>query len=118
VTGLSHRTDRVMGIEAGADDFLTKPVDKEEMLARVRSLLKLKDHVDQLEQAEAVLFSLALSIEAKDPCTEGHCWRLAEYATVLGKRLRLPDDQIVALRRGGIVHDIGKVAIPDRILQM
>ena len=116
VTGLDNTEDRVQGIECGADDFLNKPANKEELLARVRSLLKLKYFTDELEQAETMLFTLALSIEAKDPHTEGHCQRLSTYSVVLAKRLRLPEEQCEALRQGGIIHDIGKVAVPDHIL--
>jgi len=116
VTGLSATQDRVRGIEAGADDFLSKPVDRNELMARVRSLLSLKAHVDELESAETVLFALAQSIEGKDPYTEGHCGRLADYSARLGERIGLPPEQITALRRGGIVHDIGKVAVSDAIL--
>ncbi|MBI3896208.1 MAG: response regulator [Acidobacteria bacterium] len=117
VTGLDSKEDRIRGIESGADDFLTKPVHKEELLARVRSLLRLKLYTDELEHAETVLFSLALSIEAKDPYTEGHCERLSRYSVALGGLLGLSEDQLQALRRGGIVHDIGKVAVPENILQ-
>ena len=116
VTALSDTEDRVKGIEAGADDFLTKPVDRSELLARVRSLMKLKARTDELERAESVLFALAQSIEAKDPHTQNHCERLAGFAARLGQRLGLPAEQITALERAGIVHDIGKVAVPDSIL--
>jgi cyclic di-GMP phosphodiesterase len=116
VTGLSASQDRLRGIEAGADDFLNKPFDSTELLARVRSLVKLKARTDELERAEVVLFALARSIEAKDPYTNGHCERLAQLSVELGQWILLPEEQIVALRRGGIVHDIGKVAVPDSIL--
>ena len=116
VTGLDSTNDRIQGIECGADDFLSKPANKEELLARVRSLLKLKHFTDELEHAETVLFSLALSIEAKDTYTEGHCERLSKYSVALAERLGLPEKQRVTLRRGGIVHDIGKVAVPENIL--
>ena len=116
VTSLSASEDRVQGIESGADDFLNKPVNKEELLARVRSLLKLKQFTDELEHAENVLFALALSIEAKDPYTDGHCDRLSESSEALAKRLSLSEEKLIALRRGGIIHDIGKVAVPDQIL--
>jgi len=116
VTALSATEDRVRGLEAGADDFLIKPVDRSELLARVRSLLSLKAFTDELEQAETVLFSLAQSIEGKDPYTEGHCQRLSDYSAYLGERMGLPLEQITALRRAGVVHDIGKIAVPDAIL--
>ena len=116
LTSLSASEDRVQGIESGADDFLNKPVNKEELLARVRSLLKLKQFTDELEHAENVLFALALSIEAKDPYTDGHCDRLSESSEALAKRLSLSEEELIALRRGGIIHDIGKVAVPDQIL--
>jgi len=115
-TALSAREDRLRGIEAGADDFLSKPVDAGELIARARSLLNLKRYTDELERAEAVIFALARSVEAKDPHTHGHCERLAEYSARLGRRMRLSNDEITALQRGGIVHDIGKVAVPDPIL--
>ncbi len=117
VTGLANPWDRVLGIEVGADDFLIKPFRRDELLARVRSLLRIKNYVDELEEAETVLFSLALGIEAKDPYTEGHCQRLASYAVELGRRVGLPEDQLTALRRAGIVHDIGKLGVPESILQ-
>src|SRR5229473_177320 len=116
ITALSDKQDRLEGIKVGADDFLSRPVDRSELLARVRSLLKLKQRTDELERAESVLFSLARSIEGKDPYTHGHCERLAEYSARLGQQLGLSEDQITALRRAGIVHDVGKIAVPDAIL--
>jgi putative two-component system response regulator len=116
ITALSDKEDRILGIKAGADDFLSRPVDRTELLARTRSLLKLKQRTDELERAESVLFSLARSIEGKDPYTHGHCERLCEYSARLGQQLKLPEGQIIALRRAGIVHDVGKIAVPDAIL--
>ncbi|MGA8038018.1 MAG: HD domain-containing phosphohydrolase [Candidatus Acidiferrales bacterium] len=116
ITGLSATEDRIKGINAGADDFLCKPIDINELLARTRSLLRLKQYTDELENAESVLLSLAYSIEARDPYTMGHCERLAEMSARLGERLGLPEEHLKALRRAGIVHDIGKVVIPDAIL--
>jgi putative two-component system response regulator len=116
VTGLSNTDDRIHGILCGADDFLSKPINKQELLARVQSLVRMKAFTDELENAESVLFSLAKSIEAKDPYTEGHCERLSEFSEALGEHLGMPEESCVALRRAGIVHDIGKVAVPDQIL--
>jgi len=116
LTSLNSDADRIHGIMCGADDFLNKPVNKHELLARVHSLLRLKHFTDELDNAETVLFSLALSIEAKDPYTEGHCDRLSKYSVALAEKLGLPEDLRVALRRGGLIHDIGKLAVPESIL--
>ncbi len=116
VTGLTSADDRVHGAMCGADDFLNKPVNKQELLARVQSLLRIKEFTDELENSENVLFTLALSIEAKDPYTEGHCDRLSKYSVALAERLKLGEEIRVALRRAGIVHDIGKIAVPEHVL--
>jgi putative two-component system response regulator len=116
ITGLNSTEERVKGIECGADDFLTKPIMKEELMARVRSLLRIKEFTDELEHVELVLFSVALCTEAKDPYMEGHCDRVAENSVALGRRIGLKNDQLVALRRGGYVHDLGRIGIPDYIL--
>jgi putative two-component system response regulator len=117
ITGLSDRESKLRGIEAGADDFLNKPIFAEEMFARLKSLLTLKEFTDELETAESVICTLGLSVESRDPYTEGHCERLALHAVALGRHLGLDEESIVALRRGGYLHDLGKIAVPDEILK-
>jgi cyclic di-GMP phosphodiesterase len=117
ITGLSDSADKLRGIEAGADDFLNKPVLAEELTARVKSLLRVKEFTDELETADSVLCTLGLIVEGRDPYTEGHCERLAANAADLGRHLGLDEDSIVALRRGGYLHDLGKIAVPDEILK-
>jgi putative two-component system response regulator len=117
ITGLTDSSDKVRGIEAGADDFLNKPVLAEELTARVKSLLRVKEFTDELETADSVLCTLGLIVENRDPYTEGHCERLASRAADLGRHLGLDEDSIVALRRGGYLHDLGKIAVPDGILK-
>ena len=116
LTGLSSTDDRIRGITCGADDFLSKPVNAEELVARVKSLVRLKGFTSELESAERVLFSLVLSIEAKDPYTKDHCNRLSTYSVALAERRHLPSHLCRALHLAGIVHDVGKVAIPEQIL--
>jgi putative two-component system response regulator len=116
VTALHNLEDRIRGIDAGADDFISKPFHAHELRARVQSLIRIKRYTDDLDSAESVIVSLALTIEARDQYTDGHCQRLASLAADLGRRLGLGDDDITALRRGGFLHDIGKVGIPDAIL--
>lgn len=107
---------RMRGIDAGADEFFTKPFSTPELIARVRALLRMRRYLTELEPAESVLLALARSVEGRDPCTDGHCERLSARAAELGTRLGLPHDERTALRRAGQLHDIGKIAVPDAIL--
>ena len=116
VTGLTDTESRIRGLEVGADDFMAKPFIVPEMRARVASLVRIKRYTDALDSAESVILSLAMTIEARDRATEGHCQRLAKYAAALGGRLGLSNEDIETLRVGGYLHDIGKVGIPDRVL--
>jgi len=116
ISGEKERETRLAGLDAGADDFLNKPVDPEELRTRVRSLMRLKRLTDDLESAESLFLTLGRVIEARDPCTEGHCERLTDYATMLGMHLGLNQDELDALHRGAFLHDVGKIAIPDRVL--
>src|SRR6202167_303625 len=117
ITGLTDSTDKLRGIEAGADDFLNKPVLAEELTARVKSLLRVKEFTDELETADSVLCTLGLIVEGRDPYTEGHCERLSARAADLGRYLGMDEDSILALKRGGYLHDLGKIAVPDDILK-
>ena len=116
VTGLSDLQDRIKGIEAGADEFLSKPVHPLELRARVGSLIRMKHLIDELDSAAAAFMTLALTIEARDPMTNGHCERLARHAVALGKGLGLGEADLEALHRGGYLHDVGKVGVPDAVL--
>jgi putative two-component system response regulator len=116
ISGEQERETRLAGLDAGADDFLNKPVDPEELHARVRSLMRIKRLTDDLESAESLFLTLGRIVEARDPSTEGHCERLSDYATALGKHLNLDQADLDALYRGAYLHDVGKIAIPDRVL--
>lgn len=116
ITGLNDSESRIRGIDAGADDFLTKPFHLAELRARVRSLVRIKRYTDDLDSAEAAFMTLAMTIEARDPLTNGHCQRMATYAAKLGGAIGLGEDELRALRRGGFLHDIGKVGVPDAVL--
>lgn len=116
ITGLEDSDSKIRGIRLGVDDFITKPFNIFELKARAASLIKLKQYTDQLESAESILFSLALTVEAKDPNTQGHCNRLANYGMLLGEEIGLEEHELRTVRRGGILHDIGKLAIMDSIL--
>ena len=108
--------NEVLTMEAGADEFITGPLRPRVLRARVQSVLRRKAAVDALDETEAVVFTLAQSVEEKDPALGQHCERLALLAAAIGVRLGLPSSDIVALQRGGYLHDVGKVAIPDSVL--
>jgi putative two-component system response regulator len=117
ITASDAREQRIEGLTAGADDFLTKPVDVQELLARVRSLTRMKQYTDDLDSAASIIMTLATMIEARDGYSPGHCHRMANYATGLGKMLKLPESDVQTLHRGGFLHDIGMLAIPDMVLR-
>lgn len=102
--------------ELGADDFITKPFQCLEVVARCRSLLRIKDLIDERDSAEAVVFAFARVVEAKSPYTHGHSERVAAYALTLASEVQLPEDEWETLRKGALLHDIGKVSVPDAIL--
>jgi putative two-component system response regulator len=106
----------VAGLASGADEFLNRPLHPTVVRTRIRAMLRNKAVVDSLEEAETILFALAQAIEWRDPYTGGHCERLSHYAVELGKALGLARPQLLALQRGGFLHDIGKLSLPDSIL--
>jgi putative two-component system response regulator len=116
ITARTHTHDRIKALEYGADDFMTKPFERAELVARVRASLRLKSLYDTLDSAEQVIFALAAAVEAKDSVTERHTRRVAESARHLGLRLGLPEEALDALYRGGIIHDIGKIGVSEAIL--
>jgi putative two-component system response regulator len=116
LTGLDDIDHRRRGIEAGADDFLAKPIDQITLRARIRTQLRLKRLTDHLEHTENVIFMLAAAVEAKDPYTEGHLQRISAYAEQLALACGLSADETSAVRYGGLLHDIGKIGVSDSIL--
>jgi len=116
LTAVADLPARLAGLEAGADDFFAKPVEFVELRARVAALLRAKALVDELERAESIITTLARTIEARDPYTAGHCERLGRYATAVGQALGVDEATLKALRLGGYLHDLGKIAISDGIL--
>src|SRR5688572_17392328 len=110
------REERIKSIEAGADELISRPIDVGALTARVRTLVRVKRYSNDLEFVASVMMTIASMIEARDRYSEGHCHRMANYATALGRRLGLAGDDLEALRRGGFLHDIGMLAIPDAVL--
>ncbi|MBZ0106393.1 MAG: response regulator [Sulfuricella denitrificans] len=116
LTSLGEPDNVVRGMDVGADDYVTKPFNMLELSARVHAAIERKRLTDRLDDTESVLFSLARMVEARDENTGDHCSRLSHYGLVFGKALGLSFNELEALRRGGVLHDIGKLGIPDSIL--
>jgi putative two-component system response regulator len=117
LTALNDVNDRVTALESGADDFMSKPVERVELVARVRSALKLKSVYDRLDGAEQVIFALAAAVEAKDLHTQRHTHRVAKMARHVGQCLGLSEVELDVLYRGAMIHDIGKIGVDDAILR-
>lgn len=116
VTALYEKKNRITGLEAGADDFITKPFDTQELLAKIRSLLKLKELHAQLDHSENIIFSLVLTLEARDLYTKGHSTRVGDLSSEFGAFLGFPSRDQVVLKKAGVLHDIGKMALSEAIL--
>jgi putative two-component system response regulator len=116
ITGQTTCTSRLTAWDLGADDFLSKPFHEVEVLARTRSLLRIKRLIDERDSAAAVVFALARTIEAKSPYTHGHSERVRDYALHLAARIGVSEHDREVLRKGALLHDIGKIRIPDALL--
>ena len=116
VTSLSDLDNRVRGLEVGADDILAKPIDRNELMARVLTLIRTKEIVDRLDNAEHIMLAFAKAVEAKDNGTEAHVERVARGARALGEAAGFSGSDLESLYFGGLVHDVGKIGVPDAIL--
>jgi len=116
LTSAEGAKNEIAGISSGADEFLVRPLSPAVVRARIHALLRHKAAIDSLEEAESILFALARAVEQRDKAIGGHCERLAAISLMVGTELGLPRPQLLALYRGGFLHDIGKIAIPDAIL--
>ncbi len=116
VTGSAARAERLRAIDLGVDEFLTKPVDRIELRTRVRALLRLKHHIDQLERGENVLLTIARTVEARDPDLREHCQRMTRWVSACAQEFDAGRDDLRTLRLAASLHDIGKVGLPDTIL--
>jgi len=116
VTPVQETEYKIRGFESGVDDFVHRPINSVELLARVRSLVRTKRLNDQLVNVENIILSLAIAIEAKDPYTEGHVDRVASYALSLGGETGLAPWELQLLRKAAILHDVGKIGVNELVL--
>ena len=116
VTSVQAIESEIAGLESGANEFLVKPISPMALRTRIRAMLRTKRVIDSLDEAESILFAMARIVDTRDSDTGDHCERLAELSVLIGSAIGLPSDELNALRQGGYLHDIGKVATPDAIL--
>ena len=117
ITALSDRNTHLLGIEAGADDFLTKPVDREGLLLRARVLLRERLLNKRLDATKSVLLAFARTVEARDRYTIHHAERVGLYSREIGVAAGMAAAELDVLYTGGVLHDLGKIGTPDAILQ-
>jgi putative nucleotidyltransferase with HDIG domain len=116
VTAAAESRNKIAAWDNGADEFLTKPFHIVEVAARCRSLLRMRRLVEERDSAESVVVALARAVEAKSPYTHGHSERVTRYCLELAKAVGLPKQDCELLKKGSLLHDIGKISIPDVIL--
>ena len=116
ITSVQGHENEIAGLASGADDFLVKPIYPAVIRARVAAMLRHKAAIDSLEEVESILFTLAQTVEQRDHYTAFHCQRLANYSVAVGVKLGLCREELLALYRGGFLHDIGKISVPDAVL--
>jgi len=114
----SHRNAqlRQAAIVNGADDFISYPLNRLELITRIQSLLRIKNYHADLEQTQNIICALALTLEAKDRYTRGHSQRVGDLARHFALHLNLGDDAAERVRTAGLLHDIGKIAVPESLL--
>jgi putative two-component system response regulator len=116
LTGRSSIEDMVEGLDSGADDFVSKPFRRPELLARLRSAVRMRQAILGMENARAAVAALANAVEAKDATTEDHCERLVLLAARVGEQVGLAKGELEALAYGALLHDVGKIGVPEGIL--
>ena len=116
VTARGAVEDIVAGLDAGANDFVTKPFHQLELLARMRSAVRMRAVVLRMEEAHAIVAALANAVEAKDATLDGHCRRMAHRAARLAVQVGLRDVDLDGVAYGALLHDVGKIAIPEPLL--
>jgi putative two-component system response regulator len=116
ITGVTDKKHKLKAIENGVNDFILKPFDWKELTVRVNSLIQYKYLIDELEEAGRVMVTLAKTIDARDSYTAGHSERVSSYAYMLGKKIELDESELSVIRQGSLLHDIGKIAIRDKVL--
>src|SRR5207247_2394379 len=116
LTALTGTEDKIKALECGADDFLNKPINKEELRTRIRSLIKIRNLRKELDSSENIIMTLTTALENKDPRSGGHVQRVAQYARRLGEKLGVSGEELETIVKGALLHDVGMIGVPDQLL--
>ncbi len=116
VTGHHAYQNIITSMQAGANDYIRKPYEINELTSRVKNFASNKRLTDNLDSADNMLFTIARMVEKRDKNTHNHCERVSYMTEAFARYLNLNLDERVALRKAGILHDIGKISLPDSIL--
>jgi putative two-component system response regulator len=116
LTALTGTDDKIRALESGADDFLNKPINKDELRTRIRSLIKIRNLRKELDSSENIIMALTTALENKDPRSGGHVHRVASYATRLANKLGMSPVEKETIVKGAMLHDLGMIGVPDAIL--
>ena len=116
LTALTGTDDKIRALECGADDFLNKPINREELRTRIRSLIKIRNLRKELDSSENIIMALTSALESKDPRTVGHVQRVAEYARRLADKLGMAAEEKEIVVKGAMLHDVGMIGVPDHLL--
>ncbi|HWS70861.1 MAG TPA: response regulator, partial [Thermoanaerobaculia bacterium] len=116
LTALTGTDDKVRALDCGADDFLNKPINREELRTRIRSLIKIRNLRKELDSSENIIMTLTTALENKDPSSGGHVHRVASYAARLAERLGMSPDERETIVKGAMLHDVGMIGVPDHLL--
>jgi len=130
LTALDDRKSLLDGLESGADDYITKPYDRHELRARLIGITRLNRyrkllderinlelaHLQLLAAYDATIEGWSRAMDLRDKETEGHTQRVTTLSEKLGKMAGMSAEELVFLRRGALLHDIGKLGVPDEVL--
>ncbi len=116
LTALTGTDDKIRALECGADDFLNKPINREELRTRIRSLIKIRNLRKELDSSENIIMTLTSALENKDPRTGGHVHRVASYAARLADKLGMTQEERETIIKGAMLHDLGKIGVPDHLI--
>jgi CheY-like chemotaxis protein len=116
LTALTGTEDKIKALECGADDFLNKPINKDELRTRIRSLIKIRNLRKELDSSENIIMTLGTRWRTRTPRSGGHVQRVAQYAARPGEKLGMSRDERETIVKGAMLHDVGMIGVPDALL--